>query len=64
MRATVARRLRRKTYGKGTHPGPVKYYRGDKSSKDMPRNLHGCVIADQARREYQFAKRMHNENNP
>ena len=60
MRAIVAKRIRRQTYGKGHHSGPVTYFRGDKRSKDMPRNLHGCIIADQARREYQFAKREYN----
>jgi hypothetical protein len=58
VRATVTRRLRRQVYGKGTHPGPVKYFTADaRRSKTMPKCLQGCCVADQARRDYQALKR-------
>ena len=61
MNARVSRRLRRSAYGKGMHPGPVTYYRGNKRAKNMPRNLHGCLIADQKRRDYQALKKAYKE---
>ena len=58
MRAKVARRLRRSVYGCGHHPGLVQYFIGaQRGSKTMPKCLAGCVIADQARRDYQALKR-------
>ena len=60
MRAVVVRRLRRSVYGKGTHPGLVEYFIGaQRGSKTMPKCLAGCVIADQARRDYQALKRSY-----
>jgi hypothetical protein len=60
MRDIVAQRLRRQVYGKGTHPGPVEYFIGDRSlSKAMPKCLQGCLVADQARRDYQALKRAY-----
>ena len=62
MRATVARRLRRQTYGKGHHPGPVKYFTADaRRSKTMPKCLQGCCVADQARRDYQALKKAYRQ---
>ena len=49
MRATVAKRIRRQTYGTGHHLGPVVYYRDTK----------GTVVADNDRRLYQRLKHMH-----
>lgn len=62
MRAIVARRLRRQVYGKGTHPGPVKYFVANaRRSKTMPKCLNGCCVADQARRDYQVLKRAYRQ---
>jgi hypothetical protein len=58
VRAVVAKRLRRKIYGKGTHPGVTLYFVAG-TSKTMPKNLRGCCIADQARRNYQWTKKRY-----
>jgi hypothetical protein len=50
MRATVAKRLRRKIYGKGHHPGPTIYY-----------IRKGVIIADDKRQLYQTAKKEYNQ---
>ncbi len=66
MRAIVAKRLRRQVYGCGHHigddgKGAVKYFVADSlMSKDMPKNLINCCIADQPRRNYQYTKRAYN----
>ena len=57
MRAIVARHLRRSIYGKGHHPGPVKYFIGVPKEMGLTKNLRGCCVADQARRDYQALKR-------
>lgn len=60
MRAIVAKRLRRQVYGKGHHPGPVEHFVGSRSiSKTMPKNLVGCCVADQGRRDYQALKKSY-----
>lgn len=60
MRATVCKRLRRQVFGKGTHPGPVKYFvANSRRSKTMPKCLNGCCVADQKRRDYQALKRAY-----
>lgn len=62
MRATVAKRLRRQTYGAGHHPGPVKYFVANrKQSKTMPKCLNGCCVADQKRRDYQATKKAYRQ---
>lgn len=62
MRATVVKRLRRQVYGKGTHPGLVKYFVASRSlSTTMPKCLHGCCVADQARRDYQALKLVYRQ---
>ena len=68
MRGVVAKRLRRQVYGCGHHigddgKGPVRYFVGDLlNMKAMPRNLNGCCLADQPRRNYQYLKRAHTRN--
>jgi hypothetical protein len=49
MRGTVAKRLRRKVYGKGHHPGPVQYYISVKSTTTR--------VSDRSRWDYQLLKR-------
>lgn len=62
LRATVAKKLRRITYGKGTHPGPVEYSMADaRRSKTMPKCLQGCCVADQGRRDYQAIKKAYRQ---
>jgi hypothetical protein len=62
MRAIVCKRLRRQVYGKGTHPGPVKKFVASRSlSTTMPKCLHSCCVADQARRDYQVLKRAYRQ---
>jgi hypothetical protein len=48
MRAIKAKQVRRQVYGKGHHPGPVKYFRTAK----------GEMLSDSARRAYQKAKKV------
>ena len=57
MRAIVVRRLRRSIYGKGTHPGLVQHFSGNPKEMGLTKNLRGCCVADQARRDYQALKR-------
>lgn len=57
MRATVAKRLRRLVYGKGTHPGPVWYAPMQGPKKGT--TIHGVRVADPKRWEYQQAKRQY-----
>lgn len=51
MRAKVVKRLRRQAYGKGSHPGPVNYFRDRKT---------GALLADRQRQIYQLLKRGYN----
>jgi hypothetical protein len=57
MRAKVARRLRRSAYGKGHHPGPVGYFIGAPKRMRLNKNLRGCCVSDEQRRDYQRLKR-------
>lgn len=66
MRGTVAKRLRRKTYGKGTHPGITTYrwaipHAAKVSSKKWVKKALAagagiCLMADDARHAYKRAK--------
>ena len=49
MRAVVAKRIRRKVYGKGHHPGPITY------SPHQRRQT--TRVSDRARWDYQQAKK-------
>ena len=51
MRGTVAKRIRKAVYGKGTHPSQVTYHTVSLNSK--------TVVADPARWSYQQAKRRY-----
>lgn len=51
MRAKVARRLRKVVYGKGHHPGPVRYFMRPKTPR--------VIITDDQRRAYRGLKRAY-----
>lgn len=53
MRAIVAKKLRRRAYGKGHHPGPVVHYHHPK--------IYGVVVADEKRQVYQQIKRAYRD---
>jgi hypothetical protein len=57
MRGAVAHRLRKSAYGKGTHPGQVGHCTGDLKRMGLNKNLRGCCVADEKRREYKRLKR-------
>ena len=60
MRAIVAKRLRKLVYGPKGSSRVRELFVGDRfKAKNMPKNLHGCAVADQKRREYQWLKKRY-----